>query len=174
MRKLAISDVEVMRLAVQQEITRSEESRYDHRLHGILLVSHGITCYQVATWLGQHPTTIERWVHRFETTGFAGLQEGERSDRPRTLSETQWAAMGRALRRHPRELGYTQNLWDGKLLAHHLARIYGVQVGVRQCQRMFHQLEFRLRKPRPVIAQADPAAQAAYKKTAAPRPRRPG
>ncbi len=49
MRKLAISDVEVMRLAVQQEITRPEESRYDHRLHSILLVSQGITCYQVAT-----------------------------------------------------------------------------------------------------------------------------
>ncbi|MBM3802430.1 MAG: transposase, partial [Acidimicrobiia bacterium] len=42
MRKLTISDKEVMRLAVQQEITRSEESRYDHRLHGILLVSQGL------------------------------------------------------------------------------------------------------------------------------------
>ncbi len=49
MRKLAISDIEVMRLAVQQEITRSEESRHDHPLHGILLLSQGITGYQVTT-----------------------------------------------------------------------------------------------------------------------------
>ncbi len=172
MRKLKVTDVEIMRLAVQQEITRSEESRYDHRLHGILLVSNGISCYQVAEWLGQNPVTIQRWVNRFEADGFAGLQEGERSGRPRRLNETQWEAVDRDLRRSPRELGYAQNLWDGKLLAHHLAEAYEVDVGVRQCQRMFRQLGFRLRKPRPVIAKADPAAQTAYKKTTPTHPRR--
>lgn len=172
MRKLKVTDVEIMRLAVQQEIARSEESRYDHRLHGILLVSNGISCYQVAEWLGQNPVTIQRWVNRFEADGFAGLQEGERPGRPRRLNETQWEAVDRDLRRSPRELGYAQNLWDGKLLAHHLAEAYGVDVGVRQCQRMFRQLGFRLRKPRPVIAKADPVAQTAYKKTTPTRPRR--
>lgn len=171
MRKLGISDAEIMRLAVQQEIARSEDSRYDHRLHGILLVSQGLGCYQVADWLGENPRTIQRWVHRFESRGFAGLQEGERSGRPRRLSEAQLAAVDRDLRRHPRTLGYTQNLWDGKLLAHHLAQAYSVKLGARQCQRMFHRWGFRLRKPRPLIAPADPAAQARYKKTAAPRPR---
>ncbi len=39
MRKLQIADAEVMRIAIQQEIGRSEESRYDHRLHGLLLVN---------------------------------------------------------------------------------------------------------------------------------------
>ena len=165
MHRLAISDVEVMRLAVQQEIARSEESRYDHRLHGILLVAQGLGCYQVAEWFGQDPRTVQRWVQRFETRGFAGLQEGERPGRPRTLTDRQWAAVGRALRRPPRQLGYAANLWDGKLLAHHLATAQGVALGVRQCQRLFRQLGFRRRKPRPVIAQADPAAQAAYKTT---------
>ncbi len=68
--------------------------------------------------------------------------------------------------------GTPRPFWDGKLLAHHVAQRYGVPLGVRQCQRLFHHLGFRRRKPRPVIAQADPAAQAAFKKTPAPR-RRP-
>jgi transposase len=51
------------------------------------------------------------------------------------------------------------------LLSHHLFRQYGVRLGVRQCQRLFRQLGFRRRKPRSVIANADPEAQAAYKKT---------
>lgn len=173
MRKLVLSDVELMRLAIQEEITRSEEARYDHRLHGLLLVSQGLSCYQVAEWLGQHPRTVERWVHRFEAQGFAGVHEGERPGRPRSLTAAQWAAMARDLRQHPRTWGYPQNLWDGKLLAHHLAETHGVALGVRQCQRLFHHLGFRQRKPRPVIAQADPVAQAAYKKTPPPRPRRP-
>lgn len=170
MRQLEISDADVMRVALQQEIVRSHESRYDHRLHGVLLVSQGLDCYQVARWLGQSPTTVQRWVHRFEHRGLGGLEEGERSGRPRQLSEAQLARVGRNLRRSPRQLGYSQNLWDGKLLAHHLARAYDVQLGPRQCQRLFHQLRFRLRKPRPVIAQADPAAQTRYKKTPPPGP----
>ena len=51
MQKLAISDVEIMRLAVQQEISRSDESRYNHRLHGSLLVSQGVSCYQKGYYL---------------------------------------------------------------------------------------------------------------------------
>jgi hypothetical protein len=45
MRKLAIADAEIMQFALQQEIFRSEEARYDHRLHGVLLVTHGLSCY---------------------------------------------------------------------------------------------------------------------------------
>jgi transposase len=165
MRKLEISDVHVMRLALQQEILRSQESRYDHRLHGLLLISQGLDCYQAAQWLGQNPTTVQRWVHRFEERGFAGLEEGERSGRPPRLTEAQLAQVDRDLRCSPRQFGYPQNLWDGKLLAHHLHQAYGVRLGSRQCQRIFHRLHFRLRKPRSVIAQADPAAQERYKKT---------
>jgi transposase len=170
MQKLKISETEIMRLAVQQEIARSEESRYDHRLHGILLVSHGISCPQVAEWLGQDPRTVQRWVNRFETKGFAGLQEGERLGRPSKICEAKWEMLESELRRNPREFGYTQNLWDGRLLAHHLSKTHEINLGTRQCQRIFRQLGFRRRKPRPVIAQADPAAQAAYKKTKPVRP----
>lgn len=165
MRKLAIPDVQIMRVALQQEILRSQESRYDHRLHGLLLISQGLDCYRVAEWLGQNATTVQRWVHRFEQRGFAGLEEGERSGRPPRLTAAQLVQADRDLRRSPRQFGYPQNLWDGKLLAHHLDQAYGVRLGSRQCQRIFHHLHFRLRKPRPVIAQADPAAQERYKKT---------
>lgn len=56
-------------------------------------------------------------------------------------------------------------MWDGRLLAEHLRRHYGVSIGVRQCQRIFTQLGFRLRKPQPQVAQSDPVAGAACKKT---------
>ena len=51
MRPLTISDSTSI-LGLQQEIQRSEESRYDHRLHGVLLVAQGITCPDVARLLG--------------------------------------------------------------------------------------------------------------------------
>lgn len=165
MKRLQIDDAPTMILALQDEIARSEESRYDHRLHGVLLAAHGMSCYQVAEWLGQHPTTIERWVQRFEARGFSGLREGERAGRPRRLDDATWEKIEHDLRVEPRALGHSQNLWDGKLLSHHLHQAYGMELGVRQCQRLFRAMGFRRRKPRPVIAHADPKAQRAFKKT---------
>jgi len=167
MKKLQIEDAEVMRLALQDEIMRSEESRYDHRLHGVLLVSSGLSCGEVADLFGHSHRTVQYWVRRFERSGFAGLQEGERPGRPGSLEEQTQRLVGVDLRRSPMDLGYAQNLWDGKLLSHHLSDRYGLQIGVRQCQRLFHQLGFRRRKPRPLIAKADPEAQRRYKKTSA-------
>jgi transposase len=172
MRKLEIEDVEIMQVAIQQEIRRSEESRYDHRLHGVLLVSQGVDCCTVADWLGEHSVTVQRWVNGFNRSGFAALREGERAGRPTRVSKALWTAVARDLRKSPATFGYGENLWDGKLLSHHLATRYEVQLGVRQCQRMFRQLGFRRRKPRPLIANGDPAAKAAYKKTPAAGPRR--
>lgn len=167
MRKLEIADPEVMRIAIQQEIGRSDESRYDHRLHGLLLVTGGQNCQQVAELFGEDRRTVQRWVKRFESHGLEGMREGERSGRPTTLDAKQWAALGRDLRRDPGAFGLAGHLWDGKLLSEHLRRRYGVTLGVRQCQRIFGQMGFRLRKPRPQVAQSDPVKVAAVKKTKA-------
>jgi len=168
MRKLVIADADVMRLAIQQEIARSDESRSDHRLHGLLLVTGGHSCQQVADLFGEDRRTVQRWVTRFETHGLTGLRDGARSGRPATLNTTQWAALGRDLRREPQKFGHAGHLWDGKLLAAHLRLRYGVALGVRQCQRIFGHMGFRLRKPRPQVAQSDPVKVAAFKKTAPP------
>lgn len=77
----------------------------------------------------------------------------------------QLAEVERVLRQSPMQLGLGQGMWDGKLLSYWIQKRFGVRVGTRQCQRMFRQMGFRRRKPRPLIAQADAAAQAAFKKT---------
>lgn len=166
MRRLQISEAETVALMLQDEIRRSEESRYDHRLHGVLLVAQGLSCRHAAQLLGDAPRTVEYWVHRFEAEGLGGLVDGERPGRPRRLSSRQIAGVEVALRKRPSEFGLT-GVWDGKTLAAFLEKRYGVSLGVRQCQRLFRQFGFRLRKPRPVIAHADPARQAAHKKNSA-------
>jgi transposase len=172
MRKLQIRDADTMKIAIQQEIGRSEESRYDHRLHGVLLVANGQSCRGVAELFGEDATTVQRWVRRFEEHGFEGLRDGERSGRPKLLDERQWRQLQRDLRRDPEQLGHPQGLWDGRLLSSHLKKHYGIDLGIRQCQRIFHQMGFRLRKPRPQVAQADPIRVAAVKKTAPFEPSR--
>jgi len=170
MRKLIIQNAEVMKLAVQDEINRSEESRYDHRLHGILLVCEGISNYKIGEMFGQSPRTVEYWIKRFEKSGFAGLQDGKRTGRPRKIDDGLLEQLGLDLRRSPRDFKYSATPWDGKLLSYHLLKKYHIDLGVRQCQRLFTSLGFRRRKPRPVIVSADHEAQEDFKKT--PKARR--
>lgn len=165
MKSLTIADAPTIVLGLQDEIRRSGESRYDHRLHGVLLVAQGMSCPEVSRLLGDSPRTVEYWVRRFEERGLAGLVEGERSGRPRRLSDKQLEEIDSALRQAPESVGILRGLWDGKGLAAFIKKRYGVILGVRQCQYMFKLFGFRRRKPRPLIARADPEVQEAYKKT---------
>lgn len=168
MRKLEIADAEVMHIAIQQEIARSEESRYDHRLHGLLLITGGHSCGEVAKLFGEDRRTVQRWVKTFEHYGLDGLREGERPGRPKSLDARQWKALEKDLRKSPETFGLAGHLWDGRLLSEHLRRRYDITLGIRQCQRLFRQMGFRFRKPRPQVAQSDPEKVRVFKKTAAP------
>jgi transposase len=165
MKALTISDTENMIMAIQDEIRRNDTSRYDHRLHGVLLVAQGMTCARVAQLLGDSHHTVVNWVRRFETEGLAGLADGQRPGRPSRLSDQQLTKVETALRARPEQFGLTTQMWDGPTLSEFLARELGVKLRVRQCQRLFRQLGFRLRQPRPQVAKADPLLQAAHKKT---------
>jgi len=166
MKPITLSDAPTMVMALQDEIRRSDEARYDHHLHGVLLVAQGLSCREAAGILGDSPRAVENWAHRFEEAGFAGLTEGERAGRPSRLSPAHLAQVETALRQTPREAGLVGGgVWDGKTLSRYLEDKLGVSLKARQCQRLFRQLGFRFRKPRPVVAQADPQKQAAHKKT---------
>jgi len=165
MKALTIAEPSLIILGLQDEIRRSAESRYDHCLHGALLVAEGMNCCRVAELLGDAPRTVEYWVRRFEVQGLAGLQEGARPGRPSRLTPSQIAALQEGLRKRPADFGLRGNLWDRKTLAAHIKRAHGVTLGARQCRRFFRQWGFRLVKPRPVIARADAVRQAEHKKT---------
>jgi transposase len=168
MKALTSSDRENMIMALQDEIRRNDASRYDHRLHGVLLIAQGMTWQRVSELLGDSPRSVVNWVQRFEAQGLAGLSEGERPGRPGRLDEDQLAKVEATLRTSPTMFGLPTQMWNGPSLSAFLRNELGVKLKVRQCKRLFRQLGFRLGRPRPQVAQADPARQAAHKKTPSP------
>ena len=165
MRRVTIRDPEEAKGIIRNEIHSTNETRFQHRLHCILLICYGKTCADVAALFGDSLRTVQYWVKRYNEAGVDGLRDPTRVGRNPKLLLGDKDVLAQDLRCSPRELGYTQNLWDGKLLSHHLKEKFHVELKVRQCQYLFHQLGFRRRKPRPVIAKADKEAQEAYKKT---------
>ena len=165
MKRMTIPDRETYIAAVQDEISRTQQGRYFHRLHVVLYVLRGASSYEAAHFYGHSSRTIQYWVHRLLSSGLSGLWDGEHTGRPTRLSQSEQKQLRNAIRRSPRELGYDQNLWDGPLLSYHIEEQYGITLGVRQCQRLFHQLGFTLQRPRRQAYEADPLEQEKFKKT---------
>jgi len=134
---------------LRDEIHRSAESRYDHRLHAVLLVAQGITCPQAARLLGVCPRSVELWFRRFERGGLEALAEGPRAGRPRRLSEEQLEELDRALRQTPHEIGLTGARWTGSTLSAWIEQRFQVRLGVCQCQRLLRRRAGRHRRRHP-------------------------
>lgn len=157
-----------MIMALHDEIRRNKDARYDHKLHAILLVAQGMTCPEVSKIMGDSVRTIENWVKKFETVGFSALEEKHHPGRPSRLTEPQMNQIHQALLKSPREFGIEANIWDGKTLSWYLLNEYDIVLEVRQCQRLFRQLGFAYRKPRPLIAGTDEDVKEDFKKTMSP------
>ncbi len=165
MKRITIPDAETFVAAIQEEISRTREGRYFHRLHVVLYVLQGAGPYEAARLYGDSARAIEYWVHRLLSDGLAGLWEGDRPGRPGRLSAADQERLQSEIPLSPRQLGYDQNLWDGLLLSHHLKEHYAVSLGVRHFDRLFHKLGFSMQRPRRQAREADPLQQEAFKKT---------
>ena len=145
MRKLEVSDTTILQATLKKEIAHHSEQRFLHRLHCVLLVGHGFSCYQVAEWFDEHPRTVERWVHYFQEYGIVGLRDEQKTGRPTKVRDDQLRQLVNDILTDPVELGYGLRTWGGKLLHVHLERCYGVKLSVRQCQRLLRQLKLHAR-----------------------------
>lgn len=140
MRRLNISNTRESEQVIWREILRSRESRYDHRLHGVLSVCRGLSCYETAAVWGRSPRSVEHWVRRYESHGLPGLREKGKPGRPAVLAAAELARLQKQLWADPVRCGWPQRRWTGALVQAHLARDYGRRLGLRQCQRLLRRL----------------------------------
>ena len=108
MRKLEVSNAADLQSALKEETTHSPEPRFLHRLHCVLLVAQGCSCYQVAEWFGEHPCSVERWIHHFNEHGLEGLRDEQKTGRPRKVRDDQLKRLQGEVSKKPFELEYNQ------------------------------------------------------------------
>jgi len=130
----------------------------------IALICDDDPIHYVVALFGINPTTFQSWVHRFNESGFGGLNDKSGRGRCSQLSDTDRCQLKKDIEGPPSRFGYEQSRWDGKLLSHHLKMHYEVQLKVRQCQYLFKHLRFSLQRPRKIPAGADPKKKEAFEK----------
>ncbi|WP_336621854.1 IS630 family transposase, partial [Nocardioides abyssi] len=86
------------------------------RARMILLAADGVGNREIAQRVGASPTTVIQWRARYEERGLSGLEDRERSGRPRSLDHR--AIVAETLKPPPKKLGVTH--WSSRLLAERL------------------------------------------------------
>lgn len=144
LRRLTVSDPKAVREALQASLNGVCEPRFLHRLHGVLLIAQGCGCLEVAQWFSADARTVERWVNAFNLQGLDGLRDHPAGGRAPKLSSEQWRTLMRELQNQHRPSGTAKRVSTGKRLQQHLDDAYGVELSLRQCQRILKELDKEL------------------------------
>lgn len=163
-KTIKIKNVEQIKKQIKSYFKINEDARFVRRLDILILICDGHPINYVADLFYIDKTTIQRWIHRINESGFEGLKDQSGRGRKSQLGDPERLQLIGELKSSPEQFDYKQSRWDGKLLSHHLKLHYGVQLKVRQCQYLFKQLGFSLQRPRKMPTGGDPEKKEAFKK----------
>ena len=121
---------------IRNEFRRSEEARYVHRLHGVLLVLLGLSTVKAGKLLGDPQRTVAHWVIQFKQHGLDGLKDAGKSGRREILSAVQKKMLMDALAQSPKNVGLEADVWTNKVVLSFLHKRYGIKLNLRHCSRL--------------------------------------
>lgn len=168
MTRLKIDHQDQIRRDIQSYFEKNTESRFIHRLHGILLFinKEDESCDSIGSLFGNSPRTVSNWIKKLNSTGdLESLRDEKRPGRTPRLNTIQKAELKEVLQKNPEESEMACNLWDGKTLSAYIEMRYNIILKVRACQNLFHELGFSLKRARPVVSKSDEGKKAESKKT---------
>jgi len=119
---------------------------------------------EVADILRVSKRSIFRWINRFREGGKEALRDRPKGHRRSKLSEAQWKEVekwvldGKTAQGEP-------ILWTIQKVRTAIKKEFGVSMSKTPVWRQLKRMNLAPRRPRPRHAKADPAAQAAFKKT---------
>lgn len=128
-------------------MSSTDEARFHFKVFAVNMVLSGCPVSQISDMAGVGKVAVTGWVKTADERGFDALRPRRRSGRPPKLSAEQCAAIDSAVQSDPKDFGF--KVWDGPSLSSYINSTFGVQLSVRQCQRLFHDLGYSLIRPRP-------------------------
>ena len=164
MKKLQFDDPENIINKIKMEISMVKDGRYVHRMDALLLIALGHNAYEVAEMYGHSPRSLHEWIKGVKEHGIEYLKDDPKPGRPRKIDNETASKLKQDIMRSPSELGYNQARWDGKLLSEHLKKVYKIELKVRRCQELFHELGFSFKRPRKMAYGSSEEAKEAFKK----------
>lgn len=168
MQKLIINEPKKIERQINELINSDPEGKFIYRLCSLkmFLNDPSFSTESLGKLMQTSPRTIANWINWINSEGSIDiLRDQDKPGRNSTLNETQMEHLKDQIQKHPNESGLDANLWDGKLLSHYIKKEFGKELKVRQCQRIFNKLGFRLKRGRTMVARGNAEDKKALKKT---------
>ena len=141
------TDPELLLKQGKSIMSSTDESRFLFRVFAVNMVLSGCPASQIGELAGVSKAAVTGWVKTADEQGFDALRTGQRSGRPPKLSMEQRSEIDKALQADPDEFGF--KIWDGPNLSRFIHDKFGIELCVRQCQRLFHDLGYSRIRPQP-------------------------
>lgn len=148
---------------------RAKDGRLARRMLAIALVLEGADRKSAAESCGMDRQTLRDWVHRYNAAGLAGLANRVGGGRKPRLSPEQKAELAVWIEAGPDPETDGVVRWRCADLRRRIEAEFGVVLHERSVGKQLAALGYRRLSVRPQHPRADPAAQAAFKKTSARR-----
>ncbi len=141
-----VTPIEQLQTKAREIIKANNDSKFLHRVECVNFVLNGMTPSALSEMVHESKKTITSWVKTADEKGFEALRIKEYPGRPKKLQDNVLAEIKAAINDDPEKHGF--RVWDGPSLSEFISTKYNVELSVRQCQRLFHELGFALIRPR--------------------------
>ena len=130
----------------QSIINSSNDAKYIFRVALVnFMLARTTTAEELSALTGIPRRTLTSWVQKVDENGFESLKAVKQPGRSPRLSDEQMAEIKVAIENGPEESGY--RVWDGTTLSDYIKEQYAIELGIRQCQRIFRALGFSRIRP---------------------------
>ena len=146
--KIYKSDRNALLETGKQLLLDNDDYLFGFRVTLVNMVLAGHEASEIATHGGIELRSLQRWVKNVdEANSFDVLRPKRPTGRPNKLTTAQKAELKAVLTSDPLDYGY--NVWEGKTVSSYINSVYGVELKVRSCQKLMHELGFSLIRPQP-------------------------
>ena len=139
------SDKESLIAEGKRIVSSTDDAKYLRKVTIVNLMLNGASASSLSACCGETSRTLSSWMKAVDEKGFEALRVKKQPGRPFRLTPEQKEEIKVAILSDPSDSGY--NVWDGPSLSDYINQKYGITLGVRQCQRLFHELGFAQIRP---------------------------
>jgi transposase len=145
-----------------EDLTRHAVGRVAQRAWMVLWSAEQVPVSEIACRLHCQPKTVRKWLRRYQREPVAGLLDGLRAGRPRTLTAGAEQAILTQVNCSPWVFGYVFAFWSVASLAQHLTSRCWQRVSPWLVRRVLLKLGYRCRRPKLGPRLVDPARAAIH------------
>jgi transposase len=140
---------------LEQWIKSSPDRMSAIKCQALIALAKGVSVTTVCIVLNVTRETLSKWRIRLSKEGVIGLCAKSGKGRKSGLTKQIEDDLKVQLLKTPSELGYTQAIWDGKLVCKYLSEKYSQTIAVRTAQDWLIKIGFTRQRPRYKFNKAD-------------------